>query len=203
MAAKALGRPILVRFNYEMTGNEENTCFTGFPVKTNFTLAGSKYVAVWKHIVDQFRAAGATNVQWVWAPNHNAFAKPFIRQFYPGNAYVDWIGVDYYNKTETPKSFADDPGMQAFAAMASTGKPLMIAETGSINDPRLNPDPQTLWLNTAREFVKAHPAIKALVWWNTPGKYARQNPGYGGSGYVLRGAGLAAFKAMANDPYFK
>jgi beta-mannanase len=203
LAAKALGRPVLVRFNYEMTNNEENTCFTGFDVKSNLAVAGSKYVAVWRRVVDTFRAAGATNVKWVWAPGHRTFNQPFWRQFYPGDAYVDWIGVDYYNKTDTLQTFGDDPGMRAFVALASMGKPLMIAETGSVNDPHLNPDPQTVWLRTARDFVKAHPAIKAFVWWGAPGRYVKQNPGYGGSGYVLQGSGLAAFKAMADDPYFK
>ena len=203
-AVKALGVTILVRFNYEMTNNEENTCFTGFPVKENPGLAGTKYIAAWKHLVDKFRAAGATNVKWVWAPGHKAYEKGLWRLFYPGGDYVDWIGVDDYNKFDTPASFASDPGILAFyAATSSLGKPLMIAETGAVSDPKLNPDAQTLWLTTARTFLKGKPAIKALVYWNDPGKYRKENPGYGGSGYVLQGPGLAAFKAMADDPYFK
>ncbi len=203
-AAKALVTRVLVRFNYEMTGNPENTCFTGFPIRQDLGLAGRKYVAVWKHVVNAFRAAGATNVRWVWAPGHTAFATGLWRQFYPGGDYVDWIGVDYYNKPDSPRSFNDDPGMQAFVPVTvSLGKPLMVAETGAVNDPRQNPDAQTLWLTTARIFLKARPAIKAFLWWDTQGKYAKENPGYGGSGYVLQGSGLAAFKAMADDPYFQ
>ena len=203
-AAKALGVTMLVRFNYEMTNNEENTCFTGFKVKLDPTTAGAKYVAAWKHVVDRFRAAGATNVKWVWAPGHKAYEKGLWRMFYPGNAYVDWIGVDDYNKSNTPASFATDPGILAFyAATASMGKPLMVSETGAVNDPKQTPDAQTLWLTTARAFLKTHPAIKAFVYWSNGGKFARENAGYGGSGYVLQGPGLAAFRAMANDPYFR
>jgi hypothetical protein len=203
-AAKALHVPILVRFNYEMTNNEENTCFTGFKVKENPAVAGSRYIAAWKHVVDRFRAAGATNVSWVWAPGHNAYVTGVWRMFYPGATYVDWIGVDDYNKSDTPASFAADPGIAAFyAATASMGKPLIVAETGAVNDPGQTPDPQTLWLTTARTFLKTHPAIKAFVYWDNGGKFAREHGGYGGSGYVLQGPGLAAFKAMADDPYFK
>jgi hypothetical protein len=202
--AKALGVQILVRYNPEMTNNVENTCFTGFPVRQNLSAAGTKYIAAWKHIVDIFRAVGATNVKWVWAPGHKAYAKGQWRLFYPGNDYVDWVGVDYYNKDNLPVSFASDPGILAFYdATASFGKPLIVAETGAVSDPKLNPDAQTLWLTTARSFLKTHPAIKAFVYWNDPGKLRKENPGYGGSGYVLVGPGLAAFRAMANDPYFR
>ena len=203
LAVKSLGKPILIRFNYEMTNNEENTCFTGFPVKTDTSLAGSKYIAAWRHVVDAFRAAGASNVQWVWAPGAPAYLKGIWRQFYPGATYVDWIGMDNYNKTDEPRSFATDPAIQAFYTQTSgLGKPLMIAETGAVNDSRLARDAQTEWLTTAREFLKTHPAIKALLYWNGGGKYAREHPDYGGSGYQLQGPGLAAFRAMANDPYF-
>jgi hypothetical protein len=203
-AVKALATPILIRFNYEMTNNEENTCFTGFRVKRDLPTAGAKYVAVWKRVVDRFRAAGATNVKWVWAPGHKAYEKGIWQMFYPGSTYVDWIGVDDYNKSATPASFATDPGINGFySATSGMGKPLMIAETGAANDPAQHPDPQTLWLTTAREFLKQHPAIRAFVWWNQKGKLKRENPNYGGTGYVLQGPGLAAFKAMANDPWFK
>jgi mannan endo-1,4-beta-mannosidase len=204
-ALKALGTPILIRFNYEMTNNEENTCFTGFRVKENLAAASSKYVAVWKPVVDRFRAAGATNVKWVWAPGHKAYEKGIWQMFYPGSAYVDWIGVDDYNKSGIPQSFATDPGIDAFySATSGMGKPLMVAETAASNDPAQNPDPQTLWLTTARQFLKDHPAIKAFVWWNQRNeKLRRINPNYRGTGYVLQGPGLAAFKAMASDSYFK
>ena len=203
-AVKALGSTVLIRFNYEMTNNEENTCFTGFRVKQDLAAASTKYVAVWKRVVDRFRAAGATNAKWVWAPGHKAYEKGIWQMFYPGSAYVDWIGVDDYNKSSVPASFATDPGINAFySATSGMGKPLMVAETGAINDPKQHPDPQTLWLLTARPFLKSHPAIKAFVWWNQKGRYKRENPDYGGTGYALQGPGLDAFKAMANDPYFK
>ena len=102
---KALGAPILVRFNYEMTGNAKHTCFTGFAVKQNPSLAGSKFIAAWKHVVDSFRAVGATNVKWVWAPGKHAFEKGLWSSFYPGGDYVDWIGIDDYNGSTTrPRS---------------------------------------------------------------------------------------------------
>lgn len=203
-ALKSVGHRVLVRFNYEMTNSQEKDCFTGFPVKSDLAMAGTKYVRAWKHVVDAFRAAGATNVEWVWAPGQPAYRDGSWRAFFPGSAYVDWMAVDDYNRVDAPRSFASDPGMAAFyAAAAPMGKPMMISETGAVNDPGLHPDPQTVWLTTARQFLKSHPAIKAFLWWNEGGKYAKDHPGYGGSGYVLQGAGLAAFRDLASDPYFR
>ena len=53
---RSLGAPVLIRFNYEMTDNAENTCFTGFPVNNNLPLAGQEFIAAWRHVVGRFRA---------------------------------------------------------------------------------------------------------------------------------------------------
>jgi hypothetical protein len=200
---KALGVPILVRFNYEMTDNQENTCFTGFPVSQNFPLAGARFVAAWNHIVRLFRAHGVRNVEWVFAPSADAYEKGHWIYFYPGAANVDWMAADQYNPTDIPRSFAVNADILAFYNVAAPlGKPLMISETGANEDPSRSPDAQTAWLNTAHTFFKNHPALAALVYWDDSGQYAKQHPGYGGTGYILSGAGLAAFKAIATDPYF-
>ena len=198
---KAFGAPILVRFNYEMTDNQENTCFTGFPILQNMALAGQEFILAWRHVVGRFRAVGATNVKWVWAPGGDAYVKNYWQLFYPGDAYVDWIAIDEYNMVDALASFATDPNiLQFYAAMSSNGKPLMISENGALEDSTLDPDPQTYWLNTAHTYLKAHPAITAFVYWDND--QTPPPPPYQGSGYVLEGLGLAAFKAMANDPYF-
>jgi hypothetical protein len=201
-ALKKLGVTILVRYNYEMTDNQENTCFTGFPVAQNTPLAGQEYVSAWRHIVQKFRAVGATNVQWVWCPGADAWIHNTWQYFWPGPSYVDWVGIDDYNKGDTDLSFGTDPGIPQFVAAApSLGKPMMIAENAAFNDPTMSPDPQTVWINTAHSFVKAHPEITAYLYWDSSAA-APPPPPYSGSGYWLQGTGLAAYKAMANDPYF-
>lgn len=199
---KAFGAPVLIRFNYEMTDNAENTCFTGFPVNNNWVLAGQEFIAAWRHVVGRFRAVGATNAVWVWAPGAGAYVEGSWKNFYPGPAWVDWIGIDDYNKVDALGSFATDPGIPQFIpAVGGLGKPLMVSENGALNDPGMNPDPQTRWLETARIFVKANPQIKAFIYWDTQGAILPPPP-YNGDGYILGGRGQAAFKAMANDPWF-
>ena len=107
-----------------MTDNDDDTCFNnGVPVKNNMAQVGQNYVASWKHIVDLFRAHGASNVRWVWAPSATLFSNSdgsvdatTWTYFYPGDSYVDWIACDHYNKSDTPASFATDPNIADFYA---------------------------------------------------------------------------------------
>jgi hypothetical protein len=72
----------------------------------------AKYVAAYRHIVDRFRSAGASNVKWMWCLN--AEPKPYriynyVVNCYPGDTYVDIVATDIYNHPDigTPdwKSF--------------------------------------------------------------------------------------------------
>lgn len=52
------------------------------------------YKALWKYMFDTFKAKGINNLIWVWTTEGNDAA------WYPGDAYVDIVGRDIYNKTE-------------------------------------------------------------------------------------------------------
>ena len=68
------------------------------------------YVAMWRHVVDIFRAEGALNAQWAWSPNviylngFNSYQRQSadLRALYPGDGYVDWVGVSVYNDGARP-----------------------------------------------------------------------------------------------------
>ena len=95
------------------------------------------FVAAWRHLVATLRSAGATNVRWVWCPF--AVQPPRRRAeewrpYYPGDRFVDWVGMDGYNwGTARPwsrwQSFAEifGPLYRDYAGR----KPLMICEVGS------------------------------------------------------------------------
>jgi hypothetical protein len=86
--AKALGQRFFLDFAAEMNSDE---AWGG----NNPTL----YVAAYRHIHDIFTAAGATNVVWVWCPNvtDTDGSNRTTMDYYPGDSYVDWTGVDGYN----------------------------------------------------------------------------------------------------------
>ena len=60
-AVRAYGRPVILSFAHEMNGNWYSW---GYP-----HVSPAVWVAAWRHVVSLFRALGATNVTWLWAPN--------------------------------------------------------------------------------------------------------------------------------------
>jgi hypothetical protein len=58
------------------------------------------FVKAWRHVVTLFRSAGAANVSWVWCPfavQGKRRAAEEWRRYYPGDDFVDWVGMDGYN----------------------------------------------------------------------------------------------------------
>ncbi|MBD2872351.1 glycoside hydrolase family 26 protein [Paenibacillus arenilitoris] len=77
------GVPIFLRFASEMNGTWTN--YGGNP---------DKYKETWR-AVHRIFAERAPNVAMVWTVL--AMPEGTIEKFYPGDAYVDWVGVNVYN----------------------------------------------------------------------------------------------------------
>jgi hypothetical protein len=85
--------PVFISINHEMNGN-------WFPYSQDYpgsAVTAADFVAAWRHIVNVFRARGANNVAWVWSPNVPDVGSTPAAQYYPGDEYVDWIGVSFYS----------------------------------------------------------------------------------------------------------
>jgi len=76
---------ILIRFGHEMNGDWYG--WSGDP---------ANFVAAWRHVVSIFRAAGVSNVKWVWSANVDNGSYPF-KAYFPGDEWVDYTGLDGYN----------------------------------------------------------------------------------------------------------
>jgi Glycosyl hydrolase family 26 len=124
---KTYGHPVFLRWFWEM--NLVNLPRTSGCLGT---LGSAGYVQAWQHIWTIFQNEGATNVSFVWCPSINGPA--FGSAYYPGNAYVDWIGWDGYDRTQSPSATLTQfqPYYAYWAAHAS--KPLVIGETGATAD---------------------------------------------------------------------
>ena len=109
----------------------------------------AKYIRAWRRIHDIFEREGATNVSWVWAPNGESIPDVYwnrVSAFYPGDRYVDWVGLSAYNFGTTRywshwSSFAEivRPIYRAYSAR----KPIMVAETASTT----NGGNQSRWIS--------------------------------------------------------
>jgi len=186
LRVKALGHPVLIRWFWEMDGNK----------KREWAGAPADYIAAWRHIVDVFRARGATNVQWVWCPNASAFGDGEAQAFYPGEEYVDWVCADGYNwapgRVEDDWRSFEDIFASFYAWASQQNKKIMVGEFGV---QERSGDDKARWVEDARTTLKTKfPLIKAVVYFNANADYDwRMNSSPSAS---------QAFKDMANDPWF-
>jgi beta-mannanase len=141
--------------------------------------------------------AGGTNALWVFCPN--AASVPgdswnVWSNYYPGDAYVDWMGLDGYNwgttmTGSTWQSFSSIASL-IYSGLAAKGKPVMIPETASAE---VGGD-KAAWIAAILPSLKSQfPQIKAFVWFDMNKETDwRVNSSAGAQ---------QAFTALANDPY--
>lgn len=94
LGLKEIGEPVFVRPLNEMNGDWDPWCAWFFGKDTDL------YILAWRHIVNIFKEVGADNVLFVWNPHdrsYPAFTWNNPHQYYPGDDYVDWIGLTGYN----------------------------------------------------------------------------------------------------------
>lgn len=136
----------------------------------------------------------APNVTWLWCPNVGAIADANAR--YPGDAYVDWTGLDGYSDVSgTPIPFHDifaDSYANLLALAPS--KPIMIAETGCEE----SGGAKAAWIKDALEvqLPQAFPKVRGVCWFNWH---------WGGKTYEIESspATLTAVKAALAGGYYK
>ena len=182
--SKALGQKFFLDFAAEMNGDE---AWSG----NNASL----YVAAYRHIHDIFVAAGATNVIWAWCPNVTDIngGNKNTMDYYPGDAYVDWTGVDGYNwgtKNGGWQSFRQ-VFQEIYPLLAAKKKPIMIGEMSSA---QVGGD-KAKWIDEIIPTLRtSFPLIKCVVWFDI-NKEADWR-------ISSSPESEAAFIRMANDPYF-
>ena len=162
---KALHGPVFIRFAHEC----DNPFYSWSKTGGN---SPDEFIKAHQYIVDYFALHGVSNVAWVWNPwKHTA-----IDEYYPGDAYVDWIGVTGLNygfaaSDGTWYSFKDI--YQPFSKICKKyDKPIMITEFGSVS----YGGNQMEWIDSAMYTIEHDfPEIKSLVFfysnqdanWNT------------------------------------
>ena len=112
---KSLGkRPVFLRIAYEFDGDPWN----------HYDREAT--ITAYKRIVDRLREQGVENTAYVWQSTGFISGQEHLEGWYPGDDYVDWCGVSFFNRWKE---------IEMFEFARKKGKPVFIAEaTPTISD---------------------------------------------------------------------
>lgn len=134
------------------------------------------FVRAWRYVYERFAKAGADNAVWVWTMMGWSGHYSRYAGLYPGDRYVDWVAYDPYNfhvctgstVWKSPSTtvggfyrWLDEHGIGA-------SKPRMLAEFGT-NFNSADPGAKQRWFQEFPAALKAHPKVKAAIYFNSPG----------------------------------
>jgi endoglucanase len=157
--------------------------------------------------VDRFKAQGADNVKWLWVPHGPSTDRSEeswnqVANYWPGDEYVDWIGLDGYNfypqdpwGGERPLRDFDNCFRQLYDDCAQLGdQPMMIAEFGTGEFTSEGFD-KADWITDAFQKIKTdYPRVRIFTWFHINKELdwrVNSSP-----------AALRAFQEAMKDPYY-
>ena len=158
----------------------------------------SNFIPAWRHLWQLFEDEGVNQyATWVWAPYctegvPNVADDPEL--YYPGDKYVDWVGLNAYSVATNPKmDYAFDMLIrETYRRLLKkhAQKPFMISSFG-----RTNEYYQYRWLNNAYSSIKdSFPAIKAVIY--------HDNVWWGTGDHTLNSKSWQTLKEIFKDPYW-
>ncbi len=180
--ARDFGFPLLVEYGTEVNGSwfPWNGAWNGGGRTDGygdpkFPDGPERFRDAYRRIIGICRAVGADNITWVFHLNDDDYpAAPWNRfeNYYPGDAWIDWIGISVYGAL-TPFDEECDDFQAALDAvyprvvkMVDADKPIFVAEFGvAANNPLCN---QERWAERALRSLTSFrwPRIIGFSWWN-------------------------------------
>lgn len=119
-AVLSLRAPVIMSFAPEANGDWYTWGFRHTPARV--------YVQAWRHVVTVFRNAGAGQIRWAWIQNRGFLQGERLRLLWPGNSFVNMLGIDGYFKN--PRDNFRSLFVPTITAMRRlSGDPVLIAET--------------------------------------------------------------------------
>ena len=146
-------RPVFLRIGYEFDnpGNGYDS---------------QKYVEAYRYIVDRMRQNGVKNVAFVWHSYASSESADSLMKWYPGDDYVDWLGISYFRQSEHL--------MLPMVELAKQHqKPLMIAEATPMGLRTSDKSPSVMsylwetWYQSLFDFAKRY-NVKMISYINAP-----------------------------------
>jgi beta-mannanase len=176
-------------------------------------MTAKDYAAMYRYVITRLRANGVTDAVNVIAymGNEKWMAQSWWKDIYPGDAYVDWIGLDSYVSVEPGYYHYGDmgdlldrqptgggPGWYDWAVSNHPTKPIMVAEWGMYHRRAVVTDKAAAFTTVVPE-LRAHPAVKAIVYFDT----ASDDEGDRDISVNSLASSLAAYRKVAADPMFR
>ncbi|NLT22083.1 MAG: endoglucanase [Syntrophorhabdus sp.] len=181
--ARSWRKPLLMRFAHEMNlkryhwGTTENKYGPESPVI---------YRKMYRYVVEIFKRSGAGNVLWVFCPNAESVPGTtfdpsaswnVLSAYYPGDDYVDILGVDGYNWGTTRKKEIHgwESGWRSFREIfeapvaelkglspSARQKPLVVFETATVG----TGGNKNEWIRDAMS-ASGRLGIEGIVWFQS------------------------------------
>lgn len=168
--AAAWGHPFLLRWAWEMNGKSIpwSGIRNGGP-----GLGPARYVAAWRRFHRLSQETGLKAARWVWCVDAWGMGPGASwnhwSAYWPGDAYVDWLGIDAYrwpHTTDHPLLDLIDGRLAGdFLSTAPTkcgGKPVLIGEVATSNQDAGS----AAWITASFAALARQPTIAAVCWFN-------------------------------------
>lgn len=156
--------PVLFRPNNEMNG--EWVLYSSHLVGKDTDL----FIDCWRYIYDKFKDHGVDNLIWVWNPNEKSFPDFSYNNYlcyYPGNEYVDVVGLTAYNtgnyyRGEIWRSFSEAYDHFYNDYIDRFTHPMMITEFSGASAG----GDKAAWFQDMFNIIEKYDRIKLAVLWN-------------------------------------
>lgn len=151
----------------------------GAATRENFDLDSPfLYRRVFRHVVGRARELGLNNLRWVFCPDAMSSPAPEdgagwnrASRYYPGNDYVDVLGMDGFNWGDSATAPGGREGWRSFAEIfgplhkelrrLAPEKPLVVFETASV----VEGGNKAAWIAGAVETARGW-GLDGLVWFD-------------------------------------
>lgn len=191
---------VLLRILHEFNGDWYPWCII------NNDKDSQLFKAAYRHIHKIFKDNNVTNVRFIWCPNSMSVPQEkwnYIMDAYPGDEYVDFVGLDIYNgagQTSAVWASFRKVAIENYFILTQQlpNKPFFICETASrergSTEPKLS-QTKAEWIRQQSEAIKYDmPRVQLLNWFNEKGTFKIN------SSIESRNAFL---KHFLKDDYFK
>ncbi len=177
--------------------------------KPNYAVCGPEFVAAWKHVRDMIKQHGLSRIQMVWTLTAKSFHDnpTIIDAYFPGEANVDWLGVDGYNQDCGTKSssYPQDTFEHIFSSTMAWHDartptlPISLTEWGAPVGPNGDSD-RVVWLQESASHAKSWPSIKMMAYWDG----GHTSSTYSGCDFTIAPdqPSFQTFKSIGLDSYF-